>query len=658
MIGSKYFDTSSPSITFSNEQGPEIPHNLAKELLAPPVTIYMEGEPIKGDFSRFGTIKAVSTVTTFNPVTGDFVLLSYDVIDYINCKKLNDPYYEKLLSRIDDKNRFKDSLECPDFRGKYNLSEVFVNHKNFRYHFLSIEILPCSRKDPSQCLPLASVNKLKVVAANAKKTIVPSNYTHPFQINVKMDEIAIDPYQVKYFQFEAKVTKIVDLRNDFVGEEDRAQFVSTHFFMQDTFPRTTARTICPNATGPALTRNCIEYIAIAYRGGSEVVRVKRLYKSPTQIIGEIGGVLKVALMFVMVYAFYLKSRKRSFVIESVYSRKKENRINDKMARILNKGKMEVTKKGVFGHTERVKVAPRSRSRSTNDPKNSKKVQEECYTSATCFSKLQKNFNIFDLFERLSLNKHSRKMLPQAMLIRTMIMKDPALKKYYNGYRKKFMDRLKEEDEKHRLAEESHQNEEGNHPNPEKIENQQNAAPVLPINRGIENSDKDGQIKEGLKLFIERQLRMGSNHPNNLSKGKTEGKSQPNPKAEEPWKFPVTANPPAEIVSKIAIAKNFVAKEVNQAKSGLGVKLASDKGQKESQGSQDGSPLKKSPFRKNSEAFELSALGRRRRVASVHLGRKKSRAGKKFASGRKLLVKSKFGVSRRRRLVKDDSRKEK
>ena len=627
MIGSQYFDMSSPSISFSNEIGPEVIHNLAQELLVPPVTVYMDGAPIQADFSRFATIKAIASGSSFNPSDGDSTKrLHYNVIDFVNCKELNDPYYKKLLSRIDDKNQFKDSLQCADFRGKYNLSDILVDHKNFIYKTFSIEVLPCSRKDPSECLPLASVSNLKVVVANAKKTVVPSNYTHPYQITVTMEEIKIDPFQIKYFQFESKLTKIVDFRNQFFGEEEKGQYLSNQIYLQDAFPRIGARTTCPNATGPALTRNCGEYIFLFFQGGSEVVRVKRIYNSPIQIIGEIGGVLKVALMLSMVYALYLKMKMKSFIINSVYSTKKEKEVEEKRAKILNKGQQEAGKKRVFGQTGRVRVAPRSQSRSTNDPKNSKKAKEECYKSATCFSNMQKNVNFFDLFERLCLNNHSKKMLSQAMLIRTMITKDPALQKRYSDYKKQFMNELDKKDQRNRMAAEL-----GYQAGEEK-----DLAP----------EESDEKIKEGLKIFIQKQL--GLKQRENFLNKKVEEIGQ---------NLPHGAQSQAEFIFNIRREKSFGSKEALERKSRLEIELASDKQNNGSQSSQEGSPLRVPPARKNSEAFQLSAFGRRRRVASVHLGDKKSQAGMKFSSGKKILVKNKFGASRRQ-LNTDNIKKQK
>ena len=91
LIGSKYFDTRSPSVTFSNLKGPQISHNLLKELMLPPLAVYLEGSPLQADFSRLATIKAESVAFTFDRATNQHKTLFYEVSDFVNCKELNDP---------------------------------------------------------------------------------------------------------------------------------------------------------------------------------------------------------------------------------------------------------------------------------------------------------------------------------------------------------------------------------------------------------------------------------------------------------------------------------------------------------------------------------------------------------------------------------------
>ena len=107
--------------------------------------------------------------------------------------------------------------------------------------------------------------------------------------------------------------------------------------------------------------------------------------------------------------------------------------------------------------------------------------------------------------------------------------------------------------------------------------------------------------------------------------------------------PVSSEP--EIISNLLLAKNFGREEVKERNSGVEMKTPSGEDSKGCLSPQNSSPDKKSPFRKNSEAFKLSTIERRPRVASVYLARQNMRAGRKLFSGQKILVKSKFGAPR-------------
>ena len=644
LIGSKYFDTSSPSITFSNEVGPEVTHNLARELLVPPMTVYMEGAPIQPDVSKYATFKAIFLQNAFDPVKGRLTRLAFVVIDYVNCKTLNDAYYNRFLSKIDDKNHFKQSLLCPDFKGNYSNSEIFPNFETLEYKLFFVRIYPCSREDSSECLPSNSVNKLKVVVARAKKTIVPSNYTHPYQTTVSMEEMSIDPFRWKSFQYESKVTKIVDLRNEIFGEKDRGQFISTDLFLQDSSPRDGSKTTCLNVQGAAFAISCRDYISMVHRAGTEVIRVKRQYNSPVQIIGEIGGVLKVALMFAMVYPIYLQMRKRRFITEKIFSTKKLKTPHPQRAKILNQEEEQVSEKEEFKRLGRVKVAPKP-NRTKADHQYSNKVKEECFRSKTCFPNLQKNLNLVHLLEKITFNEFSKKMLPQAIFIKRMVLKSPQRREQFEAHKKRFMSRLrqKEQQKNHlsgqqdeREGEEEKESEQGELYSP---------ATIFGMNTKSKETFNSDLIKKGLKLFLQKQLRM-NNPPKNASKRLIRAKRQPRSRA---------SNPEPEIISKIPIAEKVESKEITEPNPSLRMKKATDQGFKQSQSSREGSPSKKSSFEKNSEALQLSAFGTRPRVASLHLGRQKGGSNRKLFSWKKSSVKSKFG-SFRQNQSKDGSKK--
>ena len=232
MIGSKYFDTSSPTVTFSNEIDTVTAQNLLKELLIPPMTAYMEGVPLQANISRFVTIKAISTAFGFDAATGDWSATSFEILDYVDCKQLNDPYFNQLLSKIDEKNQFKNILKCPDFKGNSSLSEVLSDPKNIMYKYVWVEVYPCTLEDISSCASASEVNKLNLVLVNTKKTLNPSNYTHAYQTIASMEEIPISLSNIKSRTYLTKKTKISDLRNDFLGPEEKGEFLTRSLSQQ------------------------------------------------------------------------------------------------------------------------------------------------------------------------------------------------------------------------------------------------------------------------------------------------------------------------------------------------------------------------------------------------------------------------------------------
>ena len=650
LIGLKYFDTSSPSITFSNEIGPEISHNLLKELMLPPITVYQEGAPITGDISRLATIKAFSATFAFDPVSNVFKATSLVESAYVDCKQLNDPYFNELLSKIDSRSQFKDILKCPDLKGNNSLADVLVDSKNIAYKFIFLKIFPCSHDDLTQCISAADVNKLRVVVASTKKTIVPSNYSHPFITTVTMDEIPVDPATIKFRKYESKVTKIIDLRNDILGVNERDKFVSIRLFSQDSIARFGAGTSCPKAT-LVFIGGCPDYISFQLKGGSEVIQVKRQYNSPTEIMGEIGGVLKVALMFLMVYTIYNQAKKKSFIIESVFSRRKGEKADSQKGKEKAKAHSESGSGEGSGGPGRVKVVPKSVLRK-GGRQYSKKVKEECFRSATCFSNLLKNVNFLDLLESLALNEYSKKILPLAILVKRMIMKSPILREKYYAANKSPSSKDSsshsgnpksdpKSDPKSELPQGLGPKEGDNEEEEEeKVAESEplgklDSAPSSGVNTGSRSNDTAEEIKERLKIFIESQI---YDRPlRKFSRGRrsrSEAKSRPS-------SFGVS--PEAELLFNIPKAKEFG----NNRKVSLAMQSIKSEDVQSSLESQRENQLQKPSQRRDSETSQLLSLSRRSKEPSQRGGRSSrlSSFSRRSSFGQKVLVKSRFKGSK-------------
>ena len=497
MIGSKYFDTTSPSITFSNEIGPEITHNLAEELLTPLMTVYMEGSPLKADISRYVTMKATSVTFLFDAPRGFYKVLSLESFDYVDCKELNDPHFNKLLENIDHRNRFKNILKCPDFKGNYSNSEILADTRNVLYKYFWPEVYPCGLEDPSQCASAEEVSKLRVVITHTKKTIDPSNYTHPYKITVTTEEIPVNPAVSNLRAYLTKKTKITDLRNSFYGPQEKGEFLTLEASTKVQRLRPSKSTYCK--LDQDFVYNCDTYVGFEYEAGTEVIQVKRKYTLPTEIIAEIGGVLKVCLIFGMVYTIYNQMKQKSFFIQGIFSKQGKTRINQVGARGPGYGREQTRSREALEEQGKIKFLPKSQSVLKSTPHHSQKVKEECFKSKTDIQELLQNVNCLDVLEHLGLNEWTKKMLPQALLIKRLIDKSPILRERFEASKKKkSKEKLRQEKRKNHSKIELKENQ-------EKRLTQGEPSPKKDAGLGSNFEQKKDQAKNLLKLFIKSQI---------------------------------------------------------------------------------------------------------------------------------------------------------
>ena len=279
--------------------------------------------------------------------------------------------------------------------------------------------------DPSQCASPSELSKLKLVITKTKKTIDPSNIAHPYKIMVTTEEIPINPTRYKTRLFRTKQTKITDLKNDFFGLEDMGQFLTVELFQLENLLRPPHQTHCTLEV--LYSGNCAQYVEFYFEAGNEVIQVLRKYNLPTEIIGEIGGVLKVSMMFGMVYTIYNQAKKKSFIIGSVFSRRKNSRKNQIRERRAHEGRDETRSTEGSNQPQRVRFLPKKQSRRMVPAGISQKAEEECFASKTDFPHLIKKVNSLDVLERIGLNEYSRKLLPQALLIKRFVDKSPILR---------------------------------------------------------------------------------------------------------------------------------------------------------------------------------------------------------------------------------------
>ena len=215
--------------------------------------------------------------------------------------------------------------------------------------------------------------------------------------------------------------------------------------------------------------------------------------------------------------------------------------------------------------------PKSLTGRGGGPQHSKVVKEECFRSATSISHLMKTMNFLDLFENLALNEYSKKLLPQAILIKQHIMNSSTLREKYYASKKRinnteihFKGDFGENEE-----EKESESEEGGNDNHTLISEKK-------IATGIDNEYDD--IKHSLRSYIQSHINMRA--LNNLSRRKTHAKSPPRS---------LEANPEAEIIFNIPKAKNYGQQGIMSRGSNKLIRSMKSEQNHGSQGSQKSSP---------------------------------------------------------------------
>ena len=257
-----------------------------------------------------------------------------------------------------------------------------------------------------------------MVYAAITKPIVPSNYSNPYMTTVALEEIQVDPFTKKLNIFEARVNRVLDYRNELDGTVEEAKFVSTHLYSQDTIFRDGSSLYCPKQT-IGVINICQEYVGIQFDGGSEVVIVKRVYNTATQIVGEIRGILKIVTFLVMLYSVYNNSKKINFFAEKVFNfnnkklRKEKNRGKDTFVIASTK---VAAKEGAKSSSQGGRLLKQSQSklRKTSKSEAQNFLEKLFYQKFSNVDFIEKT-NFLDFIESLVLDEDARMLLPIALL---------------------------------------------------------------------------------------------------------------------------------------------------------------------------------------------------------------------------------------------------
>ena len=251
-----------------------------------------------------------------------------------------------------------------------------------------------------------------------------------------------------------------------------------------------------------------------------------------------------------------------------------------------------------------------------------------------------NVNYLDVMEKLSLNEWTKKMLPQALLIKRLVEKSPFLRERFADLTQKSTGRFEQTEQKIHLQEEFEKNNEKK-PSLVQQSSQEELTPK-PLFEIEEKRDKD--FKNLLKFFIENQINLNYRSRRGLFTPKNEVKNWSSDLSKIEEDEVEVEMPKAKSLQKNAILKGGRASK--EGKSLISQKCPRQKSdtQKIHDDKDKPQPLTKKVIKKLSRPDSL-----RRRPNQAPTGlRGRKRFGSSASRGRKILVRSRFSPSKLRK----------
>ena len=429
VIFSQYLDTNSPIVTTSSVIGQKnSTHNLYKAQMLPPLIFSENGMVDITELDRYFTIKGYSTELRFNNHTLKYDYISVREFGYSICQHQNDLLFEELVNitattAIDSRGKFW----CPDFKGDFSLAEVSKENTETSFKRFVVKLYPCSLEDKSRCKTLDLIAQSGgFVWSFISRPITPENYTNPIRLLPLLEIYEIDLFTTQHKYFTSKNNRLVDNRNELSGAVMKKEFVTLSKSGEDTMSRDSSIIHCQR-NDIKFGGSCPEFYSFEISGGEEETIIRRDYKRLGEMLGELGGLLKVLTGLVLLYTFYNLKIRAKYFTQSIQeqknkiTQKKSNR--DYVKHQIRRGQSspsgrasqtpkDLSPAGIVNDPEGFFGPPNQNK--TNHPGSSRTPAYELFKSRIGSEKFVKGINLVDVLEDLMTQNSDRILIPIAL----------------------------------------------------------------------------------------------------------------------------------------------------------------------------------------------------------------------------------------------------
>ena len=297
-----YLDTTNVELSTSIQFTNEYPEIKLKENNFFPILIVRDEEgkiipaKIVEHYFYIAAIINQNEITSFR----DRIANQKKLVDlhYVPCLSIKQDYYKRFYSKENDgiETQIKMGGLCPNITdfSKYVLSGAYTDRP---HKYLALGVYPCALLDRNECAPEYEIYSIQVSMILPQYSFEAEDYENPIKMTANTDQYTIirpDILGQRKEKFTTVVIEDDDNENIFKQPVEKGRFVnldqSAHqytFLIRSTLPG--YETYCD-------TTFCKAYALIYFQAGNKVTKITRKYTKLVDILGEIGGILGLALI--------------------------------------------------------------------------------------------------------------------------------------------------------------------------------------------------------------------------------------------------------------------------------------------------------------------------------------------------------------------------
>lgn len=315
-----FLSTEDPDVSTNITNVPIYPRfNLSKSNIYPMFAMIKDSSSI----SQKEIIKHATIIGTISQVSypqiipdGSSVPLITKIIDefkFVPCSEVKSQLKTRLYAGNAPVEAYGEFYSlCPQIENE-NLFYVEGSYTQVPFTSFTIGIYPCSLKNKEECKGKGDVGRAMYNIISLTPSFDKGNYTQPVSFSpVSLFKLFLNYKVGKKLEIQLKKNEIFDERLDYQGETLRDEFTEIDSVNRDSFVRDEEEIYCTEEE--IAKKSCLPYISIEFVSGGKTTTIKRNYKKPSELMGDIGGISEI---FMLIFSF-------SFVLYGcVMNRKKD-----------------------------------------------------------------------------------------------------------------------------------------------------------------------------------------------------------------------------------------------------------------------------------------------------------------------------------------------